>query len=490
VDDAVFTTLYEEHASRVYTYLLRMTASEADAADALQEAFTGLYARLAGGAELEHPRAYLFAAGRNAALRRLGDARRAGLVGDVPEQPATSPLGDGEVNVLTHDLCAEVRAAERQLSARQREVLALREVEELSYADIAPLMGVSENAAAQLAWRARAALRAGLRGSALRSVAAAGETCERARTLLELREDRALSAADEAWVDEHLAECERCTASRAAMLEIGTTYRAALPVVLAPLAAETALANAACAGGAAAGSSCAGAAGASCGGSAGGTSGLTSSFPVPVGAAVGVLVIVLALGGYLTGVTPGARGDDSPPPSDPVALQPGDPAKAVAAARGHAAKAASTRRADARHAAAKTTTVGNGTTRKGSAKRGAGAKRGAARRGTTARPSRGPEGGSIRRASSSGSGSARRPESAGGSSPAITPAVAPVPSTPADERKAKTPAVPATPATPAQPQGGGPAVPATPATPARPAAPAASCAPKGNNGQGQGDTTC
>ena len=500
--DAQFTTLYEEHASRVYTYLLRLTSSEADAADALQEAFTGLYVRLADGAAIEHPRAYLFAAARNAALRRLSDADRASLVPEVPEEAAPSPLGDGEAGVLTGDLRAEVRAAERALPARQREVLVLREVEELSYADIASLMELTENGAAQLAWRARASLRAGLRGTALRSIAPAGAACERARTLLELREDAPLAAAEETWVDEHLAACERCTASRAAMLEVGTTYRAAFPLALAPVAAEALLKSAHVGG--AGGVASPGGVPSSPGdpsAAAGSSGGFPSSFPVPVGAAAGVVVIVLAIGTYLAGVAPGARGADKARPAGPIALAPSDPAKPIAAARRHAAKAAAARRAASKPAASvpakagakagpSTTSERKRASREAKRRGGGGA--GAGDRGAGGRAG----GGSISGTSANGAGPAQQPAASGGgssSSPAkaVAPDVVASPKTKREPRRA-TPATPAVPATPAQPKADLPATPATPAVPATPAAPTAPepCVPRGNNGRGKGGATC
>lgn len=237
--DAELLDLYREFGGRLYTYCLRVTASADDAADAVQETFTAVFARLSeGGPAIEHPRAYLYATARNACLRRIEDHRRARPVDEVPEAPPADERADAERDVLTRDLQEEVRAANAALPARQREVLVLHEVEGLSCEEIGRLMGLHANAVAQLAWRARVNLRGVLRRGALQSIAPVSEECERALTLLALAEDRSLDDDDRARVDDHLRSCDRCTANRTAMLEAGTTYRAWTPVAAAPIAAE------------------------------------------------------------------------------------------------------------------------------------------------------------------------------------------------------------------------------------------------------------
>ena len=316
--DAAFLTLHEAFADRVYTYCLRLCRSPEDAADALQETFANLLVRLEDedAAPIAHPRAYLFAAARNACLKRLDEQRRFAVVGDLPELPSRDgDLADGEVEVLTEELRADVRAVEAHLPERQREILALREVEGMSYADIGALMGLTPNAAAQLAWRARMGMKGLLRRRALRGIAPATIECEHALTLLELREDGPLSDGDATWLDEHLSECDRCEANRAAMVAVGTTYRAVLPLVPAPFLAHAALAKAHAGAAAAAAGAGPGAAG---GGAAAG--GGTSTTTVAGGlAAVGVVLAgLLVATGAFTGKateTAPARGAATPPPA-------------------------------------------------------------------------------------------------------------------------------------------------------------------------------
>jgi hypothetical protein len=97
----------------------------------------------------------------------------------------------------------------------------------LSYEEIGELMDLNRNAVAQLISRARIKLGDLLRGSALASVGPSSPECERALPLLALLQDAQEGAPGELdWVRTHLAGCETCRLSRAAMEEAGVSYRA------------------------------------------------------------------------------------------------------------------------------------------------------------------------------------------------------------------------------------------------------------------------
>src|SRR3712207_520589 len=96
-DETAFRALYERYSARIYTYCLRVAGSPEDAADALQDTFAAAYRRLqAGERPVAHPRAYLFAAARNAALHVMGERRRDDLVDDVPDHAPSGVPPDTE----------------------------------------------------------------------------------------------------------------------------------------------------------------------------------------------------------------------------------------------------------------------------------------------------------------------------------------------------------------------------------------------------------
>ena len=84
-------------------------------------------------------------------------------------------------NVLLAAQQEEIRIANSTLPERQREALALRELEALSYDEIAAIMGMNRNSVAQLISRARIGLHNALRLTALQSIAPPTPDCERAR---------------------------------------------------------------------------------------------------------------------------------------------------------------------------------------------------------------------------------------------------------------------------------------------------------------------
>src|ERR671921_692980 len=109
-------------------------------------------------------RPYLFTTLRNLFLKSVERGRRSEPVAEVPE-PATPPPieDDPERSTLLHRQQEEVRVANGRLAPRQRLVLALRELEDRSYAEIGEVVGLKENAVAQLISRARESLRTELR---------------------------------------------------------------------------------------------------------------------------------------------------------------------------------------------------------------------------------------------------------------------------------------------------------------------------------------
>jgi RNA polymerase sigma-70 factor (ECF subfamily) len=232
-----FATLYDRHERRVYGFCLRMLADEDAAADATQETFMRLLVRLPAlrGRDLNFI-AYALTTARHACYDALAARARVRPVADAPEPGGPEPGAvelDPERSALLRSTREEVGAANAKLPPRQREVLALRELEQLSYDDIGAVMELNANAVAQLISRARIGLRDLLRGGQLASIAAFSPDCARALPLLARMQDAERAAGDELdWLRSHLAGCDRCRLSRAAMEEAGVSYRALGPIVV------------------------------------------------------------------------------------------------------------------------------------------------------------------------------------------------------------------------------------------------------------------
>src|SRR5688572_32466885 len=158
-DGGAFAELYERYAGRAYNLAYRISGSEDDAADAVQEAFVSVLRRLPelGDRELAFG-SYLFTATRNATYDLLRKQQRTRPSDAIPESAVPVGAGAGGLGLdpgdpdedpdrrlMLESQQEEIREANSRLPERQREVLALRELEDLSYDEIAGLMEMNRN---------------------------------------------------------------------------------------------------------------------------------------------------------------------------------------------------------------------------------------------------------------------------------------------------------------------------------------------------------
>jgi DNA-directed RNA polymerase specialized sigma24 family protein len=193
-----FAELYDRHERRVFGFCARMLDTHEEAAEATQETFKSLLEELPAleGRDVNFVACALTSA-RNCCRERI-DGRR----------PRSAPL----------------------VSERERAVLALRELERLSYEQIGELLGMSGNGVAQLIARARTTLGEQFHAGIPRSGVGASPECARALPLLARVQDaQRRSAQDFDWLQRHIAACEACQLSRISMREAGESYRALAP---------------------------------------------------------------------------------------------------------------------------------------------------------------------------------------------------------------------------------------------------------------------
>lgn len=253
-DGEAFARLYESYEKRIYNYCLRLLGGQHDAEDATQEAFVRVMKRLpkVEGSKFEFG-PYLFTAARNTSYDMIEKRKKTEPVetaaedteGDLFRERAeaeSDPVRSAMIGAQTDS----VQAANSRLPVRQREVLALREVEGMSYDEIAETMEMNSNAVAQLISRARVKLRNEVRLDVASAIRPASAECEEALPLMAMRQDRELKAAEQrAWLESHLADCESCRLAEGEMAEAGVSYRAWAPVIPAAYLFNRTLAKAA-----------------------------------------------------------------------------------------------------------------------------------------------------------------------------------------------------------------------------------------------------
>jgi RNA polymerase sigma-70 factor (ECF subfamily) len=145
------------HLRAVYNFARGLVRNEHDAEDVVQESLIKAMAA-AGGFRGRDSRVWLFAIVRNTGINLLRRRRSEARVelGDLPE-PADR-AADPEAALIRQSRRERIRAAIDALPEEFREALVLRELEELSYKEIAAVTGAPIGTVMSRLSRARALL--------------------------------------------------------------------------------------------------------------------------------------------------------------------------------------------------------------------------------------------------------------------------------------------------------------------------------------------
>lgn len=159
-----FTFLYAEHAPRIHRFLRDLLGDATLAADATQETFARAFHH---HREILRDRAravpWLFGIARNVSLevrKARGRSARVFVSGDAVDRAGSEPCP--ESNFLGREAARVIDVALAKLSDERRAMLLLRLDHDLSYDDIAQLMGFSLAKVKVEIHRAREVLRATL----------------------------------------------------------------------------------------------------------------------------------------------------------------------------------------------------------------------------------------------------------------------------------------------------------------------------------------
>jgi RNA polymerase sigma-70 factor (ECF subfamily) len=158
IDPEAHAQLYRKYKGRLYSFCLRLLHDRPGAEDAVQNTFLKLCQANEPPEQPEALRCWLFRVARNEALMTLRrqkaspDSEDAGMWDN--ETPFTILTG-----METREI---VQTAVAGLRVEYREVILLREYEQLSYAEIADITGTTESSVKSRLFKARKALAAKL----------------------------------------------------------------------------------------------------------------------------------------------------------------------------------------------------------------------------------------------------------------------------------------------------------------------------------------
>jgi RNA polymerase sigma-70 factor (ECF subfamily) len=161
-DHQAFDTLYRAHHPGLCAFANSIVRDHASAEDLVQDVFVTLWANRQSLTTLTTPRAYLYAAVRNRALNHLrrqsvGDAWQESETRDPESASSTQPSADDDLDA--RELHQQLQAALAGLSPRSKVAATLRWYEQMTYAEIAEAMGISEKSVENQLSRAIKALR-------------------------------------------------------------------------------------------------------------------------------------------------------------------------------------------------------------------------------------------------------------------------------------------------------------------------------------------
>lgn len=237
-EDAAFGELFSRHSAAVYRLALGLVADRAEAEDLTAEAFFRvLQAIRRGSGPVDNVRGYLLIVARRVAWE--WSLRRKDVPVSDEELTHRAPSDPDASGQLTER--SLIRRAFTSLPERWRNVLWKMEVEGERPAAVATNFGLSPNATAALARRARQ----GLRAAYLQAHLAADRSSTGCRSVLEklgAYTAGSTSGIERRRIRAHLATCASCTAMYAELREVCSGLRAhaghaAAPVILAGAAA-------------------------------------------------------------------------------------------------------------------------------------------------------------------------------------------------------------------------------------------------------------
>ncbi|NUT51237.1 MAG: sigma-70 family RNA polymerase sigma factor, partial [Saccharothrix sp.] len=232
-DDGAFGELFTRHAEAVRRFALRHVREHAEADDLTAEAFFRvLQAIRRGNGPTEHVRTYLLTVARRVAWEWSG-RRRDVPVEDEELSLRVEPFPDVTANRPEHTL---ISRAFTSLPERWRTVLWQVEVEGARPAAVAPTFGLSPNAMAALARRAREGLRAAYLQAHL-AQDAGPRACSSVVAKLGAYTAGGAQGAEGKRIRKHLRTCSSCNALHAELVEVCSTLRAHAASVAVPVAA-------------------------------------------------------------------------------------------------------------------------------------------------------------------------------------------------------------------------------------------------------------
>src|SRR3954467_7410132 len=223
--DEAFSVLHDRYRQRLFAYVRQMLsgASRQDAEDVLQDVFVRAYGALRTDGRAMNVRAWLYRVAHNRCIDHL---RRPvpppAEIFEVSRKPLHDPVEEAQRRDDLRRLVEDVG----RLPDQQRSALLMREIDGMTYADLAVALDVTVPAVKSLLVRARVGL--------VEAAEARDADCCEIRDDLMASYDRGVKASGRAR--RHMRTCDGCTEYRGALRGVQRSFAALAPVGFAPFA--------------------------------------------------------------------------------------------------------------------------------------------------------------------------------------------------------------------------------------------------------------
>ena len=223
--DEAFRVLHDRYRQRLFAYVRQMLSagSRQDAEDVLQDVFVRAYGALRNDNREMNVRAWLYRVAHNRCIDHL---RRpippAAELFEVSRKPLHDPVEEAQRRDDLRQLVIDVS----NLPDQQRSALLMREIDGMTYADLANALDVTVPAVKSLLVRARVGL--------VEAAEARDADCQEIQADLMRAYDRGVKASGRAR--KHMRSCDGCREYRTALRGMKRSFAALSPIGFAPFA--------------------------------------------------------------------------------------------------------------------------------------------------------------------------------------------------------------------------------------------------------------
>jgi RNA polymerase sigma factor (sigma-70 family) len=296
-NDDAFSVLHERYRQRLFAYVRQMLSatSRQDAEDVLQDVFVRAFGALRADRREINARAWLYRVAHNRCIDYL---RRPVPAPAEVFETSRKPLHDPIVEAQRREDLQRLVADIGRLPDQQRSALLMREIDGMSYSDLADALDVTVPAIKSLLVRARVGL--------VESAEARDADCAEIRHDLMAAYDRGVKASGRAR--RHMRDCGACREYRTALRGMRRSFAALTPAGAGPLIALAQLLGIGGAGGAGAAGG-----GAAAGGAAAAGSGAAAAAGTVTACKVAAVVCTAAITAAGSAVEVKRLADPTPP---------------------------------------------------------------------------------------------------------------------------------------------------------------------------------